>query len=121
MNGTTSPTDTAAAAINIAHNPTANTANLYAMPAAASPFYPALTAQPYDFTIAINFTGGGISYPQQVVVDSSGNAWVIDRGSSASSITEITPSGAFAPGHLLPVTVLLTPPQRRSILSVIFG
>ena len=47
MSGTTSPTDTAAAAINIAHNPTANVANLYALPAAADPFSPALPAQPY--------------------------------------------------------------------------
>ena len=106
-NGTTAPTDTATAAINIAHNPGANIAALYAIPAAASPFAPTLLAQPHDFTIAINYTGGGINAPTDVVFDAAGNAWVINEG--GASITEITPTGSFVAGSPITGNGLLNP------------
>ena len=54
----TQPSDTATAAINLAHNPVANLAALYALSTATPPFAPALTAQPNDFTISLGFTAG---------------------------------------------------------------
>ena len=88
------PTDTATAAINIAHNPASNVANLYALATAATPFSPGLSAAPNDFTVGLLFTGGGLSEPQRIVIDGSGNAWV----ANSSSITELSSSGSILSG-----------------------
>jgi hypothetical protein len=96
----TAPTDTATAAINIAHNPGANIAALYGIPTATPPFAPALSAQPNDFTIGIYFAGedlyGGIYSPQAVAMDGSGSAWVTNQ--TGSTVTKLLSSGAVAPG-----------------------
>jgi hypothetical protein len=88
------PTDTATAAINIAHNPASNVATLYALAAATPLFSPTLTTQPNDFTVGLNLTGGGLSESQKIVIDGSGNAWVINM----SSVTEFSSSGAVLSG-----------------------
>jgi hypothetical protein len=75
----TQPTDTATAAINIAHNPIANLANLFALQTATSPFIPDLSAAPGDFTISIVISGGSGSefgWPEYPAIDASGNVWV---------------------------------------------
>jgi hypothetical protein len=69
--GGVTPTDTATAAINIAQAPGANIAALYALAPSAAPFAPALTAPPNDFTVAISFTGGGLSEPAEVAISAS--------------------------------------------------
>ncbi|MBB5317256.1 NHL repeat-containing protein [Tunturibacter empetritectus] len=92
-NGTL-PTDTATAAINIAHNPASNVATLYALAAATPLFSPTLTTQPNDFTVGLNFTGSGLSESQRIVIDGSGNAWVINT----SSVTEFSSSGSALSG-----------------------
>jgi len=80
--GTTgaAPTDTASAAINIAHNPGVNIADLYPLATPTPPFAPALTAQPNDFILALNFSGGGLADPIALAVDGSGNVWVANGG-----------------------------------------
>ena len=88
----TAPTDTATAAINMAHNPGANLAALYALSTAAPPFIPALSAVPNDFTLALNFTGGGLAEPTGVAIDASGNAWI--SNSVGSSISKFSSLGA---------------------------
>jgi hypothetical protein len=87
------PTDTATAAINIAHNPGANAAALYAMSTATPPFSPALILAPNDFTIAINFTGGGIGVngPNAIAIDASANVWVVTINSN--TVSKFSPSG----------------------------
>jgi streptogramin lyase len=91
------PSDTATAAINIAHNPWANTAALYGLqPGAGAPFQPTLGAAPNDFTMAISFTGGGLSCPQGLAIDASGNVWIAD--SCATAIIELSTSGAVKSG-----------------------
>jgi streptogramin lyase len=75
-NGSTPAPDTATAALNIAHNPGANIANLYGLQTASSPFQPDLSAAPNDFTIAITYTGGGLSLPYSVAIDASDDVWV---------------------------------------------
>ncbi len=95
MNGNSQPTETATAAINIAHNPGANTATLYGLLPTDLPFQPTLLFQPNDFTIAITYTGGGLDgtglSPSGVAIDASGNVWVPNYGSS--SVSEFTPNG----------------------------
>ncbi|HEY2861731.1 MAG TPA: hypothetical protein VGJ21_25245, partial [Terracidiphilus sp.] len=51
----TQPTDTATAAINIAHNPGANVATLFGLPTAQAPFAPVLSSAPNDWTVGIQF------------------------------------------------------------------
>jgi len=92
----TMPTDTATAAINIAHNPGANVAALYGSPAPTSPFSPTLSAQPNDFTLALSFTGGGIgtqgSAPTAIAIDSAGGVWI--AGGFGHFISRLSSTGA---------------------------
>jgi streptogramin lyase len=85
------PTDTATAAINIAHNPGVNISALYALAQPTPPFGPALTALPGDFTIGIKLTGAGLDVPENIAIDGAGNAWVVN---SINSISELASSGA---------------------------
>jgi sugar lactone lactonase YvrE len=94
----TTPTDTATAAINIAHYPAANASTLYTLQSAvAAPFLPDITTNsgPADFTLQLNYTGGGIAKPYGLAVDGAGNVWVANYG--ATGVTKILASGAFAP------------------------
>src|SRR6202035_4005673 len=75
--GTTTPTDTATAAINMAHNPAANVTALYGLSSADVEFAPALTAQPNDFTLVIYFNAGTPG-SGPMVGDASGNMWWSD-------------------------------------------
>jgi len=92
----TQPADTATAAINIAHNPWANIANLFGLQTGTSPFQPMLSAAPNDFTIAISYTGGGLGAPADVAIDGSGNVWATnDAGgyTGYGSISEFDSTG----------------------------
>jgi DNA-binding beta-propeller fold protein YncE len=93
MNGSTPPADTATAALNIARNPSANIANLFALQAAAgAPFQPDLAAAPHDFTIAVKYTGGGLASPELLAIDGSGNVWTANN--TGASISKLGPLGA---------------------------
>ncbi|HEY6412276.1 MAG TPA: NHL repeat-containing protein [Edaphobacter sp.] len=70
------PLDTAAAVLNIAHNPAANPAALFALANANAPFQPALTAAPNDWTLAITFYADNMAGPYFPAIDSTGNLWV---------------------------------------------
>ncbi len=91
-NGSTAPTDTATAALNIAHNPGANVANLFGLQTPGAPFQPLLTTAPNDFTIAITYTGGGLELPDAIAIDKSGNVWTGNVGNA--SISEFSPFGS---------------------------
>jgi sugar lactone lactonase YvrE len=86
----TAPTDTATAAINIAHNPTANVTALLNTVNSSSPFQPVISSAT-SFTLAVNYTGGGLSQPSAVAVDASGNIWVANQA---------TPGGTQATGRV---------------------
>jgi len=90
----TTATDTATAAINIAHNPGANVATLYGSPTPVTPFTPNLSPQPNDFTIGLNFTGGGLSAPLQIAIDGSGNAWAMNSNVNGGNVSKFTSLGA---------------------------
>ena len=59
---------------------------------------------PTDWTLALNFTGGGLYSPQGIAIDASGNVWVTDFYSSAGvnsgngSVSELNVSGNPASG-----------------------
>jgi IPT/TIG domain len=93
MNGGTAPTDTATAALNIAHNPGANVATLYGLAAASAPFQPALSAAPNDFTVAVSYTGAGMNGPLPVAIDASGNVWLGNTATGANSVSKLSPLG----------------------------
>lgn len=83
-------TDTATAAINIAHNPVATVTALYGIPGATLPFAPTLAAQPNDFTLTLTFTGGGIASANHLAIDSTGSVW----SSNSTALAKLSPLGA---------------------------
>ncbi|MDQ2925100.1 MAG: hypothetical protein M3R43_06035, partial [Acidobacteriota bacterium] len=104
-NGSTQPTDTVTAALNIAHSPASNIANLFALQTAAAPFAPTLSAAPNDFTVAITYTGGGLDAPVSIAIDGNDNVWMVNLNTSLSEFNGITgeaisPSTGFTGGGL---------------------
>jgi hypothetical protein len=93
QNGGTAPTDTVTAALNIAHNPGANVSTLFAIAPATAPFQPSLSSSPNDFTIALTFTGGGLSEPLGIAIDGAGDVWATSAYNS-TSIAEFSGTGA---------------------------
>jgi len=91
----TTPTDTATAAINIAHNPAVNVTALIKLATSAGPFQPTISSV-NDFTLGITFTGGGLNFPGNPAIDAAGNAWI--PNGAGTSVTEISSSGAFLSG-----------------------
>jgi len=91
----TIPTDTANAAINIAHNPGANVSTLFGLSTPSAPFSPALplNTTPNDFTLGINFTGGGLLGPEAIAIDASGDVWISNSGEGG--VVELSSAGVF--------------------------
>jgi sugar lactone lactonase YvrE len=86
------PSDTATAAINMAHNPgAANVIALFALSSGVVPFAPQLTSAPNDFTVAITYNN--IASPGSIAIDASGNAFV-PTNSSSGYVTKLSPAGA---------------------------
>jgi len=91
------PANTLDAALNIVRNPGSNVATLYTQSTVSTAFTPALTTAPSDWTMFLNFTGGGMTdpsgdgrLPSGLGVDSSGNVWVANF---FSAVSEFTPTG----------------------------
>jgi hypothetical protein len=89
------PTDTFSAALNIARNPTRNVMALIADQSSSPPFQPTV-ASANDFTLAITYSGSGISAPSAAAIDASGNVWIANTGSS--SLTELSHTGSVLSG-----------------------
>jgi hypothetical protein len=89
------PIDTATAALNIAHYPGANVANLFGLQTADSPFQPMLpsTPVPNDFTIAVSYTGGGLNSPVPIAIDAVGDVWLGNTATGANTVSEFSPVG----------------------------
>jgi sugar lactone lactonase YvrE len=97
--GGTMPTDTFQAALDIAQNPANNPTGLFALATASPPFQPTLTTAPTDFSIALGYNGGSISFGQGTVgvaIDAAGNAWI--TGYQNPTLTEISPAGVYLSG-----------------------
>jgi len=102
--GSSLPQDTVSAALDIARNPSHNVNNLLALSSTFSPFQPSLATAP-DLTIAVTYTGNGLSSPSGFAIDAAGNVWAANAGNN--SVTEISHAGAplsgstgFTPGSL---------------------
>jgi hypothetical protein len=92
--GGIAPTETITAALNIAHNPSVNVASLDQLQATSPAFSPSLSVNtpPNDWTIAINYTGGGLSSPKALAIDASGNVWV--TAPSINRVVKLDNTGA---------------------------
>jgi streptogramin lyase len=92
--GGSSTTDTVTAAMVIAHNPSTNVASLNQLRSASPVFQPPLSVNspPNDWSIVLTYSGGGLSAPQAVAADQSGNVWIANDGNS--SVSEFSPTGA---------------------------
>jgi hypothetical protein len=88
QSGGVSPTDTVTAALYMAQNPGANISNLFAIPPPTSPFQPSLSSMPNDLTIALNFTGGGLSQPLGIAMDGTGNVWTASSYGNGTTLFE---------------------------------
>jgi hypothetical protein len=84
--GTTYPTDTITAAMNIAQNPARNVSQLLGLVGGTPAFLPDLGTAPSAWTVAIEYTGGGLNQPTSIAADQSGNIWVGNSGSQAVSL-----------------------------------
>ena len=122
----TTPSDTATATINIAHNPGANVASLYSLASALPPFAPSTSGQPIDFTLGIQFTDASVHGPNSVAIDASGNVWVADHGTS--NISEFSNTGAslsgttgFTGGGLVTPYIIAIDPSGNAWVSNYYG
>ena len=84
----TQPTDTATAAINIAHNPVAAVGALYGLSSASTQFNPVLSAQPNDFTVSIFYNNNFVNDGGPLAIDAAGDVWV-----AAGSMTALNGQG----------------------------
>ncbi|MGH8012587.1 MAG: hypothetical protein ACREQ4_08815 [Candidatus Binataceae bacterium] len=90
--GAPAATNTLMAALDMARSPAANVAKLFALQIESPPYQPALAAAPNAWTLAVNYTGGGLAAPFGIAVDSNGNVWTAN--SSTNSVSELSPTGA---------------------------
>jgi hypothetical protein len=82
----TYPTDTITAAMNMAQNPAQNVSQLNSLVGNTPAFEPDLGTAPHAWTVAIQYTGGGLNQPTTIAADQSGDIWVGNSGSSAVSL-----------------------------------
>jgi hypothetical protein len=90
--GGTAPTDTLSAMLDIARNPGSNVSALFQIAPAKGLFQPSLSGAPNDWTLSVEYTGGGLFAPQLPAIDASGNIWVpnaVDPG----TLSEFSPLG----------------------------
>ena len=84
-----SPTQTLDAVYYIARNPGQNVAALYKQSLLSMAYQTDLSSAPLDWTLFITYTGGGLSNPSGIAVDSQGNVWVGSYFYAASKFSPI--------------------------------
>ena len=134
------PTDTATAAINIAHHPGANVAELYTLGTEASVFTPVLAEQPNDFSVAVNFSVPNSNWAanstppyhgaHQIAVDTSGNIWIPGFSTSTAyglmklsslGVVLSPPNGYMGGGTSNPYGVAVDPSGNVWLTNPVFG
>ncbi|MDE1163269.1 MAG: hypothetical protein PW792_15200 [Acidobacteriaceae bacterium] len=83
------PTNTADAAINIAHHPATNAAAIYSLVTSSGPFQPTLTATPNDWTLSVSYPLPAVA--TDLATDSAGNTWLVN----ATALYEMSPTGSI--------------------------
>jgi sugar lactone lactonase YvrE len=125
----TAPGNTLDALLNLVRNPGSNAGLLYTQSIfGAVPFQPALTKEPADWTMFLNYTGGGMNEPTGVGVDATGNVWVSSFNSAASKFsstgTPLFPAGITTGGLFESFGLAIDPqnnvwiPNEQTELSV---
>lgn len=138
--GGIAPTDTFTAVLNLANNPTLNTAGLYNLVTPAAPFQPALTIVPADLSLALipgtpSFTvapSTGLTFPttnagstspaQTVTITNTGNITLLfgltqsNPTTYAFTLSQSSPI-AIGPGQSRPVSVTFTPSFQGTFRS----
>ncbi len=89
------PSDTITASINIARNPSRNVSTIISNATGYAQFAPTIVSA-NDLTLAVTYTGSGLSGPSAAAVDSSGNIWVTNA--TGNSVTEVTHTGTVLSG-----------------------
>lgn len=130
------PTDTATAALNIAHHPGVNVAALYALAGASTAFTPALTALPNDFTVALRFTIPNVGTTpvgtlnrRPIAIDAQGSVWFINDGPIQTGLFKLSnsgallsPAGGFTDGGVqYPVSVAIDQMGNAWVVDAVFG
>jgi len=113
FSGSIAPSNTLQAAFNIAQHPVTNygytlaSTDLISLATSSAPFQPILGALPNDWSISLNYVGGGglttASAVGSFAVDASGNLWITDT--TAGDVIEwnatgsaLSPSSGFPAG-----------------------
>ena len=99
----TAPTDVTGAMLLIAQNSFRNAGSIFNLAVPASVFQPQLSSAPYDFSLAITYSGGGLASAQNIAIDATGDAFVTNCPSCSGaggtdSIVGFSPSGAILTG-----------------------
>jgi streptogramin lyase len=100
--GTSAPANILDAALNIVRNPAHNVTAVFNAGSPTSPFQPSLSAAPHDWTMSITYTGGAISYPTAVALDSTGSAWIANYFGGVATKLSATGVPASATGYADP-------------------
>lgn len=94
---TLTPSNTLDAAMNLVDNPGNNVTALYTLSTGSTVYSPGLSAAPMDWTLFVNFSGGGMIDPSALSIDSTGRVWVANYFSVASLFSN-TGAPVFASG-----------------------
>jgi hypothetical protein len=85
------PTETATAAIYLAKNPGTNVSQIYGLIPTNPVFTPTLLTAPNDFTVGITYADTSLSSPNDIAIDSLGQAWITNP--SSGKVTKFATSG----------------------------
>ena len=88
--GGRTPTDTIAAALDIARNPGHNVSALFSAFTPTGGYQPLLSFAPPDWTIAINYASPAFKLPSDLAIDSQGNAWVLSTGNGSANSSTVS-------------------------------
>lgn len=89
------PTNTLDAALNIARNPDANVAALFALPGPQAPFQPSFSVPPYDWTLGAATTTNQAYYADSVNGDDANNG--LSPAQAVKTIAQLTSLDAANP------------------------
>lgn len=82
------PTDTLTSVLVLALHPGLSLKAL----ALNGPYQPSLAGAPNDWTLSVEYTGGGLKYGQLIAADGAGNIWV-PNATNPGTLSEFDPAG----------------------------
>jgi streptogramin lyase len=91
ITGSSTPSNTLDAVLDIVRHPGMNVAAVFAAAPATGAFQTTMSQPPNDWTMALTFNGGGLDAPTAVAVDSTGSVWAANYFGGAA--TKLSPTG----------------------------